>query len=239
MQIDEKVENFLADSSDFIEEFEPKFIDFFISLCLSYDKFYSHETLEKVALLVYEDVFNVDIFLSTIEQETFSEMSDDGLMLGFLINRSMFFLVENYIKKENSNKHMETLLVCITEYISEFEKQICNKNRLQPVHVNFDILENFSAGNNILDIFKRIKDQGEEVIFFNLYKGVPIRHSAVVIDIEGDDVAFKTMQTQEIAMKMDGKAYVLTDSNFDKPVKADIVYQNFSNNTIVLNNFTY
>lgn len=239
MKIDVKVENFITDSSGFRDEFEPKFVDFFISLCLSYDKFYAHETLEKIALLVYKDVFNEDVFHATIEQETFSEMSDDGLMLSFLVNRSMFFLIENYTKEENSNKHIPALVSCVTDYISEFEKRICNKYRLQPVHVNFDTQENFLVGNNILDIFKRIKNKGEDVTFFNLYKGVPIRHSAVVVDIEGEDVSFKTMQTQEIAMKMDGNAYILTDNNFEKPIKADIVYHNFSSNTIVLNNFTY
>jgi len=237
--MDVKIESFLTDSSDFGDAFEPKFVDYFINLCLSYDKFYSREILAKIALLVYKDVFSIDAFHSTDEQEIFSEMRDDGLMLSFLINRSMFFLIENYTKEENSNKHIEALVICATEYISEFEKQICNKHRLQPIHVNFDTQENFLVGNNILDVFKRIKERGEEVTFFNLYKGVPIRHSAVVVDIIGEDVAFKTMQTQEIAMKMDGNAYILTDNNFDKPIKADIVHHNFSSSTIVLNNFTY
>ena len=241
MEMNEKVESFLADSADFIEEFEPRFIDYFINLSLSYDKFYHREELEKVARLVYEDIFNVDIFATTIEEDTFAEMSKDGVMIGFLINRSMFFLLENYAKSENQNshKHMETFLLCITEYIGEFEKEIDNKNKLQPVYINFDTHDNFSPGSNINDILKRIKEKGEDVTFFNLYKGIPIRHNAVIVDIDGEDIAFKTMQSQEVAMNMDGHAYILADNNFDKPIKADIVYSNFSNSTVVLNNFTY
>lgn len=40
-------------------------------------------------------------------------------------------------------------------------------------------------------------------------------------------------------MKIDDNAYILKDDVFGKHIKADIVYNNFSNNTVVLNNFTY
>ena len=238
MQVDEKVENFLADSSDFIEEFEPIFVDYFVFLCLSHDKFYSKETIEKLANLIYKDVFNVNIFSTTFEEEILDEMLDNGMMIELFISRSMLFLLESYAK-QGSYKHMETFVLCISEYINEFEKRICGKNRIQPLHLNFDTVDNFSVGNNIFDIFKKIKDKGEEVTFFNLYKGIPIKHSAFIVDIDGGDIVFKTMQTQEVAMKMDGNAYILVDDNFSKPIKADILYNNFSNNTVVLNNFTY
>lgn len=242
MQVDKKIENFLADSVDFIEEFESKFVDYFTSLCSSYDTSYSKEMIENVAYLVYKDVFTLDVFIAHTEKEVLSEMLDDDvIMLRFLINRSMFFLLENYTKDENENsyKHIQTLVLCITEYISEFERKIINNNQPQSLHFNFDTQENFLAGNNILEIFRKIRENGETVTFFNLYKGIPIKHSGVIVDIDGENVAFKTIQTQEIAMNIDGKAYILVDSNFDKPIKADIVSSNFASSTVVLNNFIY
>lgn len=243
MEDKEALERFLLESSDFIDNFRPTFVKYFVDLCTSYDKFYPSETLEEVAQIVYKDIFVVDMFITTFEADVFKDMIEDGVMMGFLINRSMFFLLENYIKdvkeKGQCKEHVECMIFCITKYINQFEKDICVKNRLQPLHVNFDNIDNFSAGHNIIDIFKEIKDKGEEVTFFNLFKGIPIQHKATVIDIDDDEVVFKTMQTQEIAMKMDGVAYILKDENFDKYLKADIVYNNFSNNTVVLNNFTY
>ena len=245
MEENESIENFLLDSKFFIDEFQPAFVKYFVNLCETYDKFYSRETLEKVASIVYKDIFVVDVFITTFEEEVFKEMLDDGVMMGFLINRSMFFLLENFIKDAKKHgkckEHIETIIICITEYINQFEEHICNKNRLQPLHVNFDTLDDFSSRSNILDIFKEIKDRGDEVIFFNLYKGIPIQHKAIIIDINIDEgeVAFKTMQTQEMAMKLEGIAYILKDGNFDKYLKADIVYNNFYNNTVVLNNFMY
>jgi len=241
MQIDKNFKNFLEDSFEYRKEFRPVFVDYFISLCLSYDKFYSKEILEKIANLVYEDLFNEDTFIATLEEDIFYDMKKDGLMIDFLINRSMFFLLENYLKSKSVNIHnnIEILVLRITQYIGEFEKHICDKIKIQPLHINFDTTENFSVGNNILDIFKGIKNRGEDITFFNLYKGIPIKHSGIIVDMDENEVSFKTMLTQEIAMKMDGKAYILADDNFDKPIKADISYSNFSNNTIVLNNFTY
>jgi len=241
MQIDKNFKNFLEDSFEYRKEFRPVFVDYFISLCLSYDKFYSKEILEKIANLVYEDLFNEDTFIATLEEDIFHDMKKDGLMIDFLINRSMFFLLENYLKSKSVNIHnnIEILVLRITQYIGEFEKHICDKIKIQPLHINFDTTENFSVGNNILDIFKGIKNRGEDITFFNLYKGIPIKHSGIIVDMDENEVSFKTMLTQEIAMKMDGKAYILADDNFDKPIKADISYSNFSNNTIVLNNFTY
>ena len=243
MEENEHIENFLLDSKDFIEEFQPTFVKYFVNLCQSYDKFYSHETLEEVANIVYKDIFVVDIFTTTFEKDIFKEMLEDGVMIGFLINRSMFFLLENFVKDAKKDgkckEHIETIITCITEYISQFEKHIYDKNRPQPLYVNFDTLDNFSSGSNILDIFKDMRDRGDEVIFFNLYKGIPIQHKAIIIDIGDSEVVFRTMQTQEIAMKLEGVAYILKDGNFNKYLKADIVYNNFSNNTVVLNNFTY
>ena len=239
MQIDKNVENFLVEFSSFKEKFESTFIEFFISLLN--DKSYSEDVVEKIARFVYKDIFSPDAFTVKLDKEIFSEMGDDNVMLEFLINRSMLFLLESYAKEEKGNScdHIKTLVLYITEYISEFEKQINNKNQPEPFHINFDTQENFLTGNNILDVFRKIKDNGENVTFFNLYKGVPIKHSAIIVGIDEEDVAFKTIQTQEIAMKMDGKAYILVDSNFDKPIKADIVYSNLSNSTVILNNFTY
>ena len=243
MQESKFIEIFLSDSSDFIEEFKPTFVKYFINLCTSYDKFYSQETLEEVASAIYKDIFVIDISITTFEKDIFKKMMEDGVMIGFLINRSMFFLLDNYIKETKKNtkckEHIETIILLITEYIKQFEKKICDKNKLQPLHVNFDTLENFSVGKNIIDVLKDIKDRGDNITFFNLYKGIPVQHHATIVDIDDSEVVFRTIQTQEIAMKMDGAAYILKDNNFDKHLKADIVYNNFENNTVVLNNFMY
>jgi len=238
-----EIEDFLLDSKEFRDIFQPSFVEYFVTLCQSYDKYYSQDILEDVANTVYKDIFEQDIFITTYENDVFRLMLEDGVMLGFLINRSMFFLLENYIKDSNDSEkckpHIKTIVQLITEYINQFEKDICERNRIQPIHINFDTLENFSAGKNIMDIFKDIKDRGDEVTFFNLYKGIPIQHQATIMDVGDNEVVFRTMQTQEMAMKMDEVAYILKDDNFDKYLKASIKQNNFANNTVVLENFTY
>ncbi|WP_024954887.1 PilZ domain-containing protein [Sulfurospirillum arcachonense] len=239
-----EIDSFLECSSEFIDKYELEFIDYFVSLYESHDKSYPQKTIQMIAKLIYKDFFNIDIFFTTNEKDIFIEMKDKGIMLNFLITKSILFLLTNYIK-ESTEKHLEyekymgTFVSFISEYLEQFATQISNKNRHKIKHVNFDRLDNFSPGHNIIDIFKDIKDNGEEVIFFNLYKGIPIRHSAIVMNIEDNEVTFKTIQIQGIAMKMDGVAYILKDNNFNNYVKADIVYNDFSNNIVVLKNFNY
>lgn len=236
MEMDDNRKNFVDSSSEFKENFEQEFVNYFVVLCLLYEKDYSKDKLEKVALLVYNDVFNADYFL-TPNEEIFPQILNDGILIGSVITRSMFFLLENYVKE--SSNYVKFFVLNISEYIKQFEKQICEKSKIKPSYINFDTFDNISTGSNIMDVFQNIKESGEEITFFNLYEGVPISHGAVIVDIDGEDVSFKTIQTQEIAMKMDGQAYILQDENFDKYIKADIVYNNFTNNTVVLSNFTY
>ena len=241
MHENEEIKKFLDESLEFRYEFKPKFIQYFVDLSASYDKFYSPETMKEVANVIYQDLFDTDTFIITLDKDISKEILEDGVMIGFLISRSMFFLLENYLKyineSENSKECMQNMLVFITDYINMFEKQLY-KNKLQPLHLNFDTTDNLTATNGVFTTFKEIKDKGEEVTFFNLYKGIPIKHKATIIDIGDDEVSFRTIQTQEVAMKIDGMACILKDNNFDKYIKADIAYNNFANNTVVLRNFT-
>lgn len=65
-------------------------------------------------------------------------------------------------------------------------------------------------------IFYQINWDLRNLHFFNLYEGIPIQHIATVFDVDENSVVFKTVHTQEIAMKIDGTAYILKDDNFDK-----------------------
>lgn len=244
MKNTEKMEELLKDMAPFLESFKSKFVEYFISLSLSYDKIFTLEDLEQVAKDVYTQVLDKNLDITCKEEDLFLEMRREGVMIGFLINRAMFYFLENFIKDAQSNnpsncKHIEMMVFSITHFIKHFEMHICDKYKSQPMHLNFDNEENLIIGNNIIDIFKKLKHENKSIKFFNLYKGVPISHDAQIVDVDGEEVVFKTKAIQEIAMKIDGTAYILKDDNFNKHIKADVVYNNFFNDTVVLNNFTY
>lgn len=230
---------------NFFERFEPKFVDYFISLSFSYYKVLSREEIGSVAHKIYREIFDLELSVSAEEEKLFCEMRKEGVMVGFLLNRTLFYFLEHFIHNAREqelhvSKDIEELVIHITHFIKHFESNICEKETvLQPMHLNFDTSSNVILGNNIIDIFKKMKNENKTVKFFNLYKGVPISHEAKIIDIDGEEVVFRTVSIQEIAMKMDNHAYILKNEYFDKHIKADIVYNNFSNSTVVLNNFTY
>lgn len=229
---------------DFFDSFENSFIDYFASLALAYYKVYSREQIRFIAHNIYKEVLDMNANVSADEEELFNQMRKDGVMIGFFISRAMLYLLEHFIAHIRqleiySHKSIEQMVIHITHFIKNFEMHVCDKYAVQPIHLNFDSQSNFIVGNNIVDILKRLKNEGKSVQFFNLYKGVPISHEAEIVDIDGEEVVFQTNSIQEIAMKIDDNAYILKNDIFGKHIKADIVYNNFSNNTVVLNNFTY
>ncbi|MBE0491566.1 MAG: PilZ domain-containing protein [Sulfurospirillum sp.] len=244
MKNSEKMEELLVAFASFLEEFESKFIQYFVTLGLAYEKIYEKEDLRIVAKEVYAQMLHSELDISYKEEELFLKMQKEGVMIGFLINRSILFFLENFIHNIQKNnplfcKYIETMVLNTTYFIRHFETHICDKYKAQILNLNFDSDANTIIGNNILTIFQNLKKTNESVTLFNLYKGVPIKHIATVVEIDGDAVVFQTDAMQEIAMKMDGHAYIMRDAHFNRYIKADIVFSNFYNNTVTLDNFTY
>jgi hypothetical protein len=237
-------ENLYKKYQNFFETFEEKFISYFISLSLSYYKVYSKNELRLVAHKIYKEIFDMNLDISEEEEKLFYEMQQEGVMVGFFLNRTMFYFLEHFIhhiqeKELHLSRDIEEVVVHITHFIKHFETNICNNKADQSLHVNFDTNANIVIADNIVDILKQMKNENKIVKFFNLYKGVPISNDAKIVDVDGEEVVFQTNSIQEIAMKMDTHAYILKNEYFNKHIKADIVYNNFANSTVVLNNFTY
>lgn len=237
-------ENFLATSELFLKEFEENFTDYFACLCVSYDKVIPKEEAKEIALSIYQGLFKCDYDISNLREDIFIRMRQDGVMIGFLINRSMFYLVEQYIafaREHNIAPQVELLLGCVSRFINLIENEVtpkeCNYTGAFDVSFSSDVM--FSPTNNIIETFNQMKKENQNVVFLNLYKGVPISSEASIVEIEGENITFKIDQLQEIAMKLDGQAFIVKNDYFNKHLKADIVYSNFQTNTVVLTNFIY
>ena len=237
-------DKFLAASTLFLKEFEETFVSYFTSLCVSKDKISTREEAKEIALLIYQGLFKSDSDIAELREDLYLRMRQNSLILGFLINRSLFYFIEAYIafaREHDMALQTELLVGCISQFINFIENEAVPKisNFTKSLDVSFSEDIMFSPTNTIMEAFHHMKEENESVIFLNLYKGVPISSEAVVIDIEGDNVTFKIDQLQEIAMKLDGQAFIVKNNYFSKHLKADIVYTNFQANTIVLTNFMY
>lgn len=233
---------FFKNSATFLKEFESIYVEYFSSLCLSYDSAISKEEAKAIALSIYHNLFKCDINVNGVREDLLVKMRQDGVMIGFLISRSMFYLIENYInftKKRGIVSHVELLTRCISRFINLIEGDVSKK--LDASVGEFDVQFNQLpvVSHTIIETFKQIKEEGKCVQFLNLYQGVPISYSANIVSIEGESVTFQTERLQEIAMKLDGQAFIIKDDYFAKHIKADIVYSNFMRNTVTLNNFIY
>ncbi|WP_263832324.1 PilZ domain-containing protein [Sulfurospirillum oryzae] len=237
-------EDFLATSALFLKEFEEKFVDYFACMYVNYDKIVTKEESKEIAFSIYHALFKSDYDISEFRENLFDRMQYDRVMIGFLINRSVFYLIENYISFSHEHEissQVELLIGCISRFINivedEVTPKVCNFTSALDVSFSNDIM--FSPTNNIIETFHQMKQENQSVIFLNLYKGVPISSEATILDIEGENVTFKIDKLQEIAMKLDGQAFIVKNNHFSKHLKADIVYNNFQANTVVLTNFIY
>jgi len=237
-------EELLTNSALFVKEFETYFIEYFTCLCISYDHAIDKEEASSIALAIYKSLFKCDNDIGDLKEDIFIRMRQDGVMVGFLINRSMFFLIEEYLifaKKYAIVPQLELLIPCVSHFISLLESDITPKlsqsTAVYDMSFGDDVL--FTPNNNVIDLLLKMKEEHQNIMFLNLYKGVPISSEASVVGIDGEKVTFKIDRLQEIAMKLDGQAFIVKNEYFSKHLKADVVYSNFQTNTVVLTNFIY
>lgn len=238
-------EEFRDSFDGFITESKEKFIEFFSSQCSSYDYALTKEDARSIAIDILDNLFANKIDFSRKTEEDILQMKVDGVFLGFLLNKSLLYILEEYtfFLQKNDNPSFlftEKLISYFRKFSQLFENHITYNIDNNYKTINFGDNNYIYSRNNILDIFKNIKDKNKNIEFMNLYQGYPIVSEGEIIDIDGEDVVFKVKnELQEIAMKLEGKAYIVKNEFFNRHIKGDILYSNHSNNTVVLNNFTY
>ncbi|MBV5277937.1 MAG: PilZ domain-containing protein [Campylobacteraceae bacterium] len=235
-------DKFLSNSAFFLKEFEPLFIEFFSSLCTSYRCHLSQAETREMASLIYQNVFKGNLDSTRLREKFLAILQQDTVIVGFLVSRSMFYLIENYMKFSKEKKispQLEILITSINHFIQFFENEATHQYIKPTTSLNFSSNDFVMSGNNMIDIFHKIKEEEGSIKFLNLYQGVPINYEAKVIGIDGENVTFSIDKLQEIAMKLDGHAFIVQNKYFGKHIKADIFYNNFLTDTVVLNNFVY
>ncbi|MDD3462022.1 MAG: PilZ domain-containing protein [Sulfurospirillaceae bacterium] len=234
---------FFQDCSDFLENFEPDFVRHFALLCLGYEKSLDEIRARETAHLIYANLFEGDQQIKDMECGFLQDMFRNGIMVDAILSRSLFFLAENFFKHvKNADKSLyqysEFLIKTISHFLVVFESEIYKTVPSEPIIFSSEPQEAY-LHNNIVDIFRTIKSQNQSVEFLNVYQGVSISNDAQIVDIDDGEVVFRVSEVQGLAMKLEGKAYIMKNDYFQKHIKADVVYNNFSNKTVVLNNFVY
>jgi len=234
----------ITNSVFFLKEFESHFIEYFTCLCISYDTAIDKEEAQSIALFIYQSLFKCNNTSENLKEGMSNRMRKDSIMIGFLINRSMLFLIEEYLiftKKYAMDSHLELLIHDINSFVhlleSDMAPKLSHATSICDMGFSDDIL--LSHNNKVIDIFSNMKNNQQSVVFLNFYKGVPISSKASVIDIDGENVTFKIDRLQEMAMKLEGEAFIVKNEYFSKHLKADILDSNFQTNTVILTNFIY
>ena len=142
----------------------------------------------------------------------------------------------------------------------DFSRHLQNKD-LDPVHLNYlanaiDVLRssqpsstrnihaqgmatgsNFVISSNFSAALAQCFNERAKLHFFNLYDGVPIECEGEILRIEGELFVAKVSTLQILAMKHEGKAFLVKNEALNNNLKANIAWINVSNDTVGLNAF--
>ncbi len=231
---------------NFLVNIEDSYVDYFFIIGNKYDMDINEETAREIATnflsVLAKDKYEINTFknLKFLDLKVEKNSKD----IDFLINKSTLYLYEKYIefmKKEGktSLELIEKMTRYLRDFYSMFESSINDDLENLDLKIGFES-QNHIYSNNILAIFQKIKDNGAKVQFMNLYQGIPISYKGKIVKIDDESVVFEMEnELQEVAMKLEGKAYIIKNDHLNRYVKADISYSNFSTKTVVLNNFVY
>ncbi len=230
---------------DFLDNFRRDFIEYFDLICTRYEFDIDRNDTKMIAISLLNNLFNEEDISYTLPDDIILEMKKHKTNLGFLINRSIIYIYKKYVlfmKKQGKTDlvYIENLLQRLNNFSNFIENSIEDKIEEYNTKVGFGNQNQIYSSNNILNTFRKMKNDGFKVRFMNLYQGMPINNQGSIIKIDGDFVTFKLdNELQKIAMKLEGKAYMIKDKYLDRYIKADISHINFLDKTIVLNNFVY
>ena len=235
---------FLNHASLFLETFEPSYIDYFTALSQRHMKSINREEARACGHDIYQTLFKCDFDITALRNDILERTNYEKVVLDFLISRSSLYMLEAYVsftQTQKSVSYSDFLVLCLNRFIALFEVEVVTKtvdfSSAMSVGFSKDVM--FTPTNHIIEAFAQMKADGNKVTFLNLYKGVPISSAAEVLDVEGENVTFKIERLQEIAMKLDGQAFIVKNDYFDKHLKADIVSSDFHTNRVILRNFMY
>ena len=89
-----------------------------------------------------------------------------------------------------------------------------------------------------INTFTRMKNAKVRPEFLNLYDGLNIKYEAEILEVKEDSVVFRVDMMQILAMKQDGKGFILPNSFFSKQLRADIIDYNIADKSVTLSNFS-
>ncbi len=230
---------------EFLDELEPSYIEYFFIISAKCDIDMDENIAKNIATNFLENLSKDRFETKAITSLKLLELQRKSTKVDFLLNKSTLYIYEKFIefmkkKDENSLTLIEKLTQHLKNFYNLVENNIDENIENYSSKVGFGYQNQVYSSNNILKIFQKMKENGKNIRFMNLYQGIPISYEGKIVEIDDESVVFEIEnELQEIAMKLEGKAYMIKNEYLNRYIKADISYSNFSNKTIVLNNFVY
>ncbi|WP_169764046.1 hypothetical protein [Campylobacter mucosalis] len=170
---------------------------------------------------IFDEIFNQIVTNSANLESTKTKISSlDEQTFSAVLN----FALLNLILSCNDKDDLLGLVGNIRTFFSSLEKQEPEESLVYEHPINS---------------FKRMQDDGTDIVFLNLYDGVNISYQGHIIEIDDSSVVFSVDIMQILAMKQEKNAYIVKNSHLAKHIKAEILEINIADECVRLGNFTY
>ncbi|MCF6173703.1 MAG: PilZ domain-containing protein [Campylobacteraceae bacterium] len=230
---------------EFTKDIKSNFIEYFFILTNKYDIEIDENITNSIAMDFLENFSKNSQEVEVIRNLKLLKLLKNHTIINQILNKIIFYIYEKFIvfmkrKSINSLDLFDNLTQHLKKFYNLIENSMEEDIKNYSTKIGFGFQNQIYSNNNILDIFQKMQKDGKKVQFMNLYQGILISYEGKIIEIDDESVVFEIEnELQEIAMKLEGKAYMVKNDYLNRYVKADISYSNFSNKTIVLNNFVY
>ena len=217
---------------DSILKLRDKFIDDGIKFCRQLTFIVPHDQV-KICL---ENIFDTLL----IQKPNATQLQDD---LNNLIPKSnardelINFLLLNLTLNFSHSCDNSTFVGYFVNAVSRIKEILCGTKDQQETNVKDMIETGTFFYEDPINTFTRMKKAKVRPELLNLYDGLNIKYEAEILEVKEDSVVFRVDMMQILAMKQDGKGFILPNSFFSKPLCADIVNYNIVNKGVTLSNF--
>lgn len=236
---------------DLFPRLEKDFVEFAKVALEVEEKHVDPYALEDAMKLVFRNIIKGVSDKTLIIDELLKCFNDNDILAKFITTAAMLRLVNHFARMINEERpEMMHNIVNMTNAVQAFavefgfikedeiEKKVTFDEDEKPLANTITLDGGLNLYGDMFAELKEAKNKNANVVFLNLYKGVPIKSKSKIVKIEKNNATFTISPLQLEAIRKEGYAYIIQDKNITSGIQAKIASIDLATRTITLDDFS-
>lgn len=241
MQKYEGYESLILQCETLLDECELEFVKKAKSLLKEQDIYADPDDFESAMSVAFRAITRYGTSAEAVLGELKSCLNKDENLAKYILKNSILdFKTRFSAKKPEFGNTLEAAISRFDEDFGLSEDIVVEKvEQEEQMHTN---TISFDGANTLVfgDIFSELnaaKDANSELWLLNLYKGVPIKNKAQIVNIADERLRLKTELIQLLAIKEEGSAFILKGQNISSDIEGKVSNFDFGGGISILKEF--